>query len=81
MPISPEAAHHRARVASLTRAVRNGERPADDPELADAHQHLKSLRITEFVQRQLAEAPPLTDQQRDQLAELLRPVRRGGAQR
>ncbi len=77
MPISPETAHHRARAAALTRAVRNGERPTDDPELVDAQQHLKALRITDFVQRQLAEAPPLTDQQRDQLADLLRPIRRG----
>lgn len=32
-----------------------------------------------YVQRLLAEAPPLTAEQRTRLAELLAPVRRGGA--
>lgn len=32
--------------------------------------------LDEYVERVVAGAPPLTTQQRDQLAELLRPVRR-----
>ncbi len=32
--------------------------------------------ITEYVEKILAEAPPLNDEQRVRLAELLRPVRR-----
>lgn len=70
--------HYRAAIAGLTRAIRNGERPPDDPALAEARRGLTAARISEFVQRELAKAPPLTIEQRDQLAELLRPVRRGG---
>lgn len=33
------------------------------------------LTVDEYVQRIVADAPPLTDQQRVALAELLRPVR------
>lgn len=34
---------------------------------------------TEYIEKLLAEAPPLTDEQRVRLAELLAPVRKGGA--
>lgn len=37
--------------------------------------------VDEYVDRMVAAAPPLTDQQRNQLAELLRPVRRTGQTR
>jgi hypothetical protein len=63
--------HERARIAALTRS-----RQADDPELVTARQNLKALSLEEHVARVLAEAPPLTDEQRCRLAELLRPVRR-----
>jgi hypothetical protein len=61
----------RARIAALTRS-----RQADDPELVAARRNLKAMRLEEHVARVLAEAPPLTDEQRTRLAELLRPVRR-----
>lgn len=32
----------------------------------------------QWIERRLADAPPLTREQRDKLAELLRPVRVGG---
>ncbi len=35
-------------------------------------------RISAYARRVAAEAPPLTAGQRNRLAELLRPVRRGG---
>ncbi|MGH3635438.1 MAG: hypothetical protein ACRDTS_15405 [Mycobacterium sp.] len=75
MPISPERARHRARVASLTRCQRNGERPHGDPALTDAVRDLAAVRIAEWVEKQLAAAPPLTDDQRTRLAELLKPAR------
>jgi hypothetical protein len=72
MPISANAAHHRAVIASLHRTIRAGERPPDDPALGDAYIGL----IADYIDRMLQKAPPLTDAQRDRLAELLRPVRR-----
>ena len=62
--------HERARIASLSRS-----RPSDDPELVDAKRGLDAAKISDYIERVLAEAPPLTDAQRTALAELLRPVR------
>lgn len=36
-------------------------------------------RTAEYIEKILADWPPLTDQQRTRLAELLKPVRVGGA--
>jgi hypothetical protein len=44
-----------------------------------ARRNFATEKIAAFVQKVLAEAPPLNDEQRTRLAELLRPVRRGGA--
>lgn len=59
----------RARVASLTRTL-----GADAPEVIEARRSLKAIRLEEYVARVVAEAPPLTDAQRDRIAALLRPV-------
>lgn len=61
----------RARVASLTRS-----RTPDDPDLVDARRNLKAARLEAYIEKVVAEAPPLTAAQRDRLAVLLR----GGAQ-
>lgn len=60
----------RARVASLTRS-----RNPDDPELVDARRNLRAERLAEHIRRTVEVAPPLTPEQRDRLALLLR----GGA--
>jgi hypothetical protein len=52
-------------------------READDPESVAARRSAE--RRTAYIKKRVAEAPPLTDEQRAKLAELLRPVRRGGA--
>ena len=57
----------RARVASLSRS-----RTTDDPELVAARQRLKAARVEDYVKRIVAEAPPLTPEQRDRIASLLR---------
>lgn len=57
----------RARVASLTRS-----RKSNDPELIEAKQRLRALKLEEYVTRVVAEAPPLTDEQRERIAGLLR---------
>lgn len=62
----------RARIASLTRS-----RKADDPDLLDAKRNMRALKLEEYVARVVAEAPPLTVEQRDRIVGLLRA---GGAQ-
>jgi hypothetical protein len=59
--------HERARVASLTRS-----RAADDPELVAARQNLRTERAADYIRETVDAAPPLTTEQRDQLALLLR---------
>lgn len=60
--------HHRARVAALSR-----DRKPQDPELQDARQRLKAARLEEYVRRTVASWPPLTAEQCDRIAILLRP--------
>ena len=58
-----EVRHLAARKAALTRWGR------EDPDTASALVH---ARADEYVARLVAQAPPLTDEQRDRLALLLR---------
>lgn len=67
---NPVVQHHAGRIAALTRS-----RTADDAELIDARRNLAEAKIATYVQSVLDSAPPLTDEQRTRLAELLRPVR------
>lgn len=60
--------HHRGRVAALSRS-----RASDDPEFIAAKTDLVAANIADYLIRTLAAAPPLTDEQRTRLAELLRP--------
>lgn len=57
----------RGRVAALSRS-----RQPDDPELVEARRDLAVLSLEEHIRRVVAEAPPLTDEQRDRIAALLR---------
>jgi hypothetical protein len=68
MAISKAAAHHRARVAALSR-----DRRPDDPDLLDARRDLHAERLAERVAQVVAELPPLTVEQRERIATLLRP--------
>ena len=61
--------HERARVAGLSR-----DRNPDDPELQDARQRLKAARLEEHVRKTVAAWPPLTSEQCDRIAILLRPA-------
>jgi hypothetical protein len=60
----------RARVAALSRS-----RTDSDPDLLDARRSLKTERLAKAIQATVDTAPPLTPEQRDRLALLLR----GGA--
>jgi hypothetical protein len=66
--------HQRAVIGALSRS-----RDPDDPDLVEAKRDLAEAKITAYVEKILAEAPPLNDEQRTRLAELLRPVRKAGA--
>lgn len=57
----------RGRVAALTRS-----RPADDPELVEARRDLAAEVIAQHVAKVVAKAPPLTPEQRDRIAAILR---------
>lgn len=61
----------RAQYARLSRDL-----PPGHPTLTELRTRLKLERAEEYVGKLLAEAPPLTDEQRTRLAELLKPVRR-----
>lgn len=63
MAISAAVAHHRARIAALSR-----DRAPDDPELLDAYRDLRAIRLSEQVRKA---APTLTVAQRDSIADLL----------
>lgn len=64
---SKTVSHHRARVASLSR-----DRAPNDPEITAAKRDLRAELLAEHVARIIAQAPPLTDEQRDRIAGLLR---------
>jgi hypothetical protein len=66
---SPEVARTRARTAALTRAVRNGERPASDLEAAQ-REH-KDARTEDYIRKAVAAAPPLSDEAAHRIVALL----------
>lgn len=60
--------HYRAQVSSLSRS-----RAADDPDLIEARRNLRAARLEAHIEKALADAPPLTDQQLERIARLLTP--------
>lgn len=73
-PMSPARRSARARKAKLSQLY-----PPNHPKIVEADRTLAALRLEDYITRTLAAAPPLTDEQRVKLAELLRPVRRSAA--
>lgn len=63
--ISPTTARARGKVAALTRS-----RSTDDPDLVGARRELATSSLTDHIERVLAAAPPLTNEQRRRLAGL-----------
>lgn len=59
--------HERARVASLSRC-----RTDNDPDLLAARRDLRAARLEDYISKTLGCAPPLTAEQRERLALLLR---------
>ena len=67
---TPESRSARARLAQSAHA--NGR---DSIETIDARRDFNAARLDDYIRHTLDQAPPLTDEQRSRLAELLRPVR------
>lgn len=75
---SPAVSRERARIAGLKRAVRNGERPADCPELVTAERELKVAKLESDADRLAQRArevvetwPDLTPAQLGRIATIL----------
>lgn len=64
--IDPQRAHERGRVAALSRS-----RPADDPELIEARRNLAACGLEEYVQKLIANWPPLSPEQLERITGLL----------
>ncbi|WP_082975682.1 hypothetical protein [Mycobacterium sp. E2238] len=56
------------------RLLRAHRQPIDPLVLEAAQRGLAEAKIHDFIEKVLADAPPLTDEQRARLSELLRPV-------
>lgn len=67
MPNSPAVASARGRLSAAMR-----HHPDDAAGLADRRQALAAAKIAQYVEDTLAAAPPLSDEQRNRLARLLR---------
>lgn len=64
-----EGTRHRARLAALSRY-----RNPDDPEVIDARRQLRAAGLADRIREDVAKWPPLTAEQCDRLAALLRPA-------
>lgn len=68
--------------ASLASETRRAKRRPDDPEAQvraeEARRDFYALRLEEYIERVVREAPPLTSDQRDRLSMILRGERIAG---
>lgn len=71
MAISRSKSVPRATIAGIKREIRNGNRPADDPELIEAQRALAYARLRERVEETVRDWPPLSVQQRRDIVALL----------
>ena len=75
-PHSPAVARQRGRVGALTRS-----RTPDDPDLIAARTELRTELLADYIRRVVEQAPPLSTEQRDRLARVLRYEVNGSAGR
>lgn len=54
------------------------KRPVDPVVIEERRRELAEARIADYIEKTLAKFPPLTEEQRVRLAELLKPVRING---
>lgn len=65
--LARQAAHFRGKIAALSRS-----RGPDDPDLLAARHGLRVAKLAEHVARVLAEQPPLTPEEIERVASVLR---------
>lgn len=65
MPTTPDIEHYAGRVAALSRWT------PDSPALPEARGNLAAAKITSYIEKVVADAPPLTDAQRERIAAAL----------
>jgi hypothetical protein len=70
MALNPAQRKLRAQIAAKTR-----HRGPEHPETAEAHREYRAEGLAEHVRRVVDTFPPLTAEQRDKIAALLRPGR------
>jgi hypothetical protein len=68
--VHPHVSAARARVAALSRPD-----AGDDARRTEAARDLNAAKLEAYIEKTLAAAPPLSDEQRTKLAELLKPAR------
>ncbi|MCE5291424.1 MAG: hypothetical protein LLG14_19600 [Nocardiaceae bacterium] len=61
-------------VATRT-AIARAVKAKDPVALTEARRNHAESKIADYIEKVVSEAPPLTDEQRDRLAAILRPVR------
>lgn len=67
-------------LAARNRLAITARHHSDNPDrITEARRELAAAKIHDYVEKVLAQAPPLTDEQRTRLADLLRPIRNTGA--
>lgn len=66
MPAPTTRSRESARIGALSRS-----REWDDPELVEARQNLKVLRLEHLIRKELADWPPLSVEHRRRVASLL----------
>jgi len=69
---SPTTAHYRSQIAGLKYAVRAGTCSPDDPRLIEAQRNLRAQCLAERIEKVVKQFPPLTDEQLERIAALLR---------
>lgn len=69
--IPPEIARLRGSVNGYTRAIRDGKRRPDDPEIIAARRDLAYAGLAEHIRRVVDAAPPATPEQLDRLNAIL----------
>jgi hypothetical protein len=74
----PETVFKGSRLAKARSQVGVAHRKQDVEAIEAARRDFATEKIANYVTKVLAAAPPLSDEQRTRLAELLRPVRRLG---
>lgn len=69
--LTPDECRDRARLAALTR-----HRGLGDPAVDDARRNWAAARLADHIRHVMADAPPLTDEQRAELVGMMQPAAR-----